>query len=114
MPTALPDDPTHTDLVNACLLELSARGVLAWSNRTGAHQIEDRFIRFGLKGSSDILAVVPPIGRLLAVECKTGKGRQRKEQRAFQRAVNRAGGLYVVARSVDDLPVSHLPRRIAA
>lgn len=94
---------THTELVNATLVALSARGILCWSNKTGAgFTLQGNFLRFGLPGSSDILGCIPPTGRLLAVECKTGNATQRKGQREFEAAVRRCGGLYIVARAPAD------------
>ena len=67
----------HSKLVNQCLVALSRAGALAWKNHTGvARSFSGNVIRFGLNGSADILAVIPPHGRLAAIECKTGKGRQ--------------------------------------
>lgn len=97
---------THSELVNACLLELSGRGVMCWKNQTGVARAMDnpqRIIKFGLKGSADILGVMPG-GRAIAVECKTGTGRQHGKQPQFQKAFETRGGLYVLARSIDDLP----------
>lgn len=94
---------THGDLVNACLLALTEEGVLAWDNQTGAAKIQDRFIHFGLKGSSDILGCLPPTGRLIGVECKVGRDRQRDRQKGFQKAVERCGGLYLLVRDVPSL-----------
>ena len=42
-------------------------------------------------------------GRALAIEVKDAKGRQRPEQVAFQKAWESRGGLYILARSVDDV-----------
>lgn len=89
---------THGDLVNEILLEISPLG-LAWSNRTGAIKTEDRFLRYGLVGSSDILACIK--GRFVAIEAKVGKDPQRKHQADFETAVVAAGGIYILARAVD-------------
>jgi hypothetical protein len=91
---------THADLVNKLLLAVSPFG-LAWSNPTGALKTDDRFIRFGLPGSSDILLVKAPDGRLVAIEAKVGRDEWRKKQRNFAAAVERAGGIYILARSTD-------------
>jgi len=90
----------HSDLVNQILLYLSPLGV-AWSNATGAVKTEDRFLRYGLKGSSDILACIG--GRFVGVEVKVGRDRQHPEQAKFERAIVNAGGVYILARSVDDV-----------
>lgn len=97
---------TESQLVNACLQLLLVMGIPAWRNNSGATKIGKRFIRFGMKGSSDILGVLPPSGRFLAVECKQPKGRTTPDQDAFLSAVNEAGGLGFVVRSVDELEES--------
>jgi hypothetical protein len=87
----------------ACLEYLAARGVFAWSNNTGAVRVDGkRFVRFGMKGSPDILGVTNG-GRILCVETKSERGRQTAEQREFEEAVRERGGVYVVAKSVLDL-----------
>lgn len=90
----------HSDLVNEILLYLSPLG-MAWSNNTGAIKTEDRFLRYGLKGSADILACID--GRFVAVEAKCGRDKQQPEQIRFQTAIEKAGGIYILARSVDDV-----------
>ena len=93
----------HSKLVNECLVELSRAGVLAWKNHTGAgRSFAGNVMRFGLKGSADILAVLPPNGRFAAIECKTGSGVQKTQQQKFEKAVLLRGGLYLVARSAAD------------
>lgn len=53
-------------------------------------------------GSSDLIGFTDT-GRFVAVEVKTAKGITTKEQQAFLQTVIRAGGIGIVARSVDDL-----------
>lgn len=95
----------ESDLVKACLTYLELRGVFAWRNNTTA--VYDpkikRFRRMGsMKGVSDILGILHH-GRLLCVECKVGRGKQTKDQVAFQVAVEAHGACYVLARGLDDL-----------
>jgi hypothetical protein len=93
---------THGDLVNEVTLALSAAGALAWKNNTGVlRDVNNRPVRYGCVGSPDVLACVK--GRFVGVECKVGKDRQRTEQKAFAAATDRAQGLYILARSVDDV-----------
>jgi hypothetical protein len=73
-----------------------------WRQNTGAVKVEDRFIRFGVKGCADILGLIAPTGRLLAIEVKGPHGKLSPAQEAFGVMVRRFGGLYVVARSVED------------
>lgn len=91
---------THADLVNAILLTVSPLGI-AWNNPTGALKVEDRFIRYGCPGSPDILGCIK--GRFVGIEAKVGKDRQSPKQTDFAAAVRRAGGVYILARSVDDV-----------
>lgn len=73
-----------------------------WKNTTGTAKIDDRFVRFGHKGSADILGIMMG-GRFLAIEVKTGRAVQTVEQQTYQRIVEMMGGLYVLARSVEDV-----------
>jgi hypothetical protein len=93
----------ESDVLRACLEYLAVKGVFAWRNNTGGVRVDGkRFVRFGIRGSPDILGVMPD-GRFLGVEAKSAKGRLTAEQREFGEAVTRRGGVYVVARSVLDL-----------
>ena len=59
-------------------------------------------MRFGKKGSNDILGVLPG-GRFLAVECKAKGGRLSPEQKQFLANVQELGGLAVVVRGWQEL-----------
>jgi hypothetical protein len=59
-----------------------------------------RRVRFGTLGQADIDGVHRGIG--IQVESKTQTGRQTDEQAKFQRAWERAGGVYVLARSPEE------------
>lgn len=95
----------HTVLRDACLQWLRLQGLQAWPNNTGAARIGGRWVRFGVKGLPDVLAILPEPrpGVLLGVECKTGKAAQTAEQRVVQANLTRAGAVYCVARDVRDL-----------
>ena len=85
-------------VLDGCLRYLEVRGIYHWRNNTGAVQIAPgRFMRFGKKGSSDILAVLPG-GRLLCVECKAKGGRLSPEQKQFLADVRELGGLALIVR----------------
>jgi len=92
----------HTDLVRSILLEISPLG-LCWSNDTVglAYDRNGRPFKAGLTGSSDILACIK--GRFVGIECKTGKGSLSTPQRRFRDAVAKAGGIFIEARSVDQV-----------
>ena len=56
---------------------------------------------FSKPGDPDIIADVD--GRFLAIEAKTKTGRQRPEQVLCEKKVTESGGLYIIARSVEDV-----------
>ena len=94
---------THKDLVNAVLLYLSRVG-LAWVNQTGVAEADGRVIRFGFVGSPDVIGMVRGLGgRFIGVECKTGSGTQSKPQRIFEATAQANGGIYILARDVEDV-----------
>jgi hypothetical protein len=82
--------------------------LVIWRNNTGVALFGRTRVSYGLKGSSDLIGLRQPAGQLIAIECKAARGRQTKEQVAFQRMVERLGGLYVLARSVDDVRAAGL------
>jgi hypothetical protein len=104
-------------VLKACLHLLRLRGLLAW--RSNNVPVYDRargcFRAFaGLKGVSDILAVLPVAGRdgagaprefgvLCAVECKSPGGRLSPDQKWFLDRVRESGGLAFCVRSAAEL-----------
>ena len=55
------------------------------------------------RGWPDITACLPPDGTLLAIECKSARGRLRPEQVETIAQLEDAGALTVVARSLEDV-----------
>jgi hypothetical protein len=83
---------------------LKLRQIKAWSNPSGAVRIRPgKFMSFGRKGSADIIGLLPPDGKFLAVETKAPDGRLSPEQREFLEMIKQQGGLAVVARSWTDI-----------
>ncbi len=63
-------------------------------------------VKFGVPGTADVIGLIWPSGRMLAIEVKSATGKLRKAQETFRRVVEKYGGLYIVARSlaeVDDI-----------
>jgi hypothetical protein len=89
-------------IVAQCLEWLALHRVFAWRNNTGAGRIDGRWIRYGHPGSGDILGILPS-GLFLSVECKTPTGRQAKQQKLFQKMIERNCGVYILARNAADL-----------
>lgn len=59
-------------------------------------------VLFGVPGQADISGLLLG-GRRLEIEVKSRRGVQSKEQIAFKGMIESMGGLYVLARSVDDV-----------
>ena len=69
---------------------------------TGGAVLRGRFVRFGVPGTADICGIIAPTGRMLMIEVKALTGKQREAQVTMQRVVTAMGGLYVVARSLEE------------
>jgi hypothetical protein len=90
--------PTESSLVKACLQLLQLRRIPCWRQNTGCAAFagpagRKRFVRFSTPGAADVLGVLPPSGRLLAVEVKRPGGKLTAAQAAFIDHVRAAGGL---------------------
>ena len=59
-------------------------------------------VRFGTPGQGDISGLVLPSGRRLEIECKA-RTKQSDDQKSFQKMIVSFGGVYVLARSLDDV-----------
>lgn len=80
---------------------LAIKGIYAWRNNTGAVKTETGFVRFGKRGSSDIIGILDD-GRFLAIECKSKRGRTTPEQDEFIEDINSRGGVAFVAHDVGE------------
>lgn len=80
------------------------RKLLAANERQQAIRTLDgvRAIRFNLNGQADLTGVTPD-GRRLEIEVKSRNGVQSKHQKAFQQMIETTGGVYILARSVEDV-----------
>jgi len=104
----------ETKIQTRIMLALSEAECIVWRNESALtwvgrviHQQGDtvtlanaRRLRAGLcTGSSDLVGIHKPTGRMIAIEVKTGTGRATSEQRVFLEAVRSAGGIAGIARS---------------
>lgn len=78
------------------------REMRLWRANVGVARIGNRVVHFGVPGQADLTGILPG-GVRLEVEVKSADGRQTEEQRNFQRMIERFGGVYVLARSVEDV-----------
>ncbi len=92
---------SETSILHDVLLALGRHPKCkVWRCNTGA--LADhmgRVVRFGVPGCADVIGMLVPSGRFLAVEVKTATGKQSDQQRKFQLMTERAGGVYVLVRS---------------
>jgi hypothetical protein len=93
---------SEADIQARILVAITALpGAFFYRNNTGAaFTREGRMIRFGLAGAPDILGCYR--GRAIGIEVKAPRGGQREAQRRWQASIERAGGVYILARSVND------------
>ncbi len=94
---------TTTNALTKSIIDyLTSKGALAWRNNTGAYKPDDkRFIRYGTRGSGDIFAVYR--GKFYSIEVKTGSDWVRDSQDEWMDKVEAAGGIAVIARSLQDV-----------
>lgn len=96
-------DPSEAFIQAEILLAIGRLpGALFWRNNTGAYKDRTgRLIRYGLVGSPDIIGCYH--GRFVGIEVKAAIGKQADEQKRFQTACERAGGIYILARSAAEV-----------
>ena len=75
--------------------------LVIWRNESGVAQHGKRYVRYGLcKGSSDVIGILKPHGRFIAIEIKKPGGRIRPEQVLFVELINSMGGYAEIVDSV--------------
>ena|SRR3990167_11558175 len=93
------------DIQRTILDYLLLKRIFHWRNNTGAFASEYKgkksFIRFGALGSPDIFILIQ--GIIYACEVKNEKGKQSDGQKAFQQGFEKAGGVYFIARTLEDV-----------
>lgn len=77
-------------------------GLRLWRANVGVARIGGRVVSFGIPGQADLTGIVPD-GRRLEIEVKSAVGRQSPQQRSFQEMIERFHGIYILAKSVDDV-----------
>jgi len=108
---------TEQEIQNKILQYLSLKNIVAWRNNTGAMTKQNKkthkiyFVRFGVKGQSDITGILPD-GRRLEIEVKKPgylkhlskkKRWHLEEQQTYQDMINKNNGLAFCALCVEDV-----------
>lgn len=81
--------------------KIQGEPLLYWRNNTGAGYVRGRWVSWGLRGSTDILCCYR--GRMVGIECKASNGEQSEVQKTFQYNLEKAGGVYVIAKTIDNV-----------
>lgn len=101
------------DVVNACI-----RLLLLWqceahrNNSGGLKDANGRWVRFGKKGSGDILACSPH-GRWVEIECKWGRNEASDDQLARADIIRSKGGIFLFVRNNTEELEKHKDRILA-
>jgi hypothetical protein len=68
------------------------------------HGEREDVVRYGVggNGGADLLGILAPTGRWIALELKNESGRASKEQEQFLALIRRMGGFGAVVRSIDE------------
>ena len=94
----------ETPIIRDILDALEQLGVEAFRAQSGRVRVRGGWMVLCPEGTADILGYLPPAATMFGVECKTPGGRHplTDEQQAWGERLVRAGGLYVVARTVGE------------
>ena len=108
--------PKEKDIQTAICEYLTLRGIFHWRANTGGSAYPGkngkmRYVKYGFKGVADIIgirhyyqaATKKDFGQFIAIEVKRPGGKPSLDQVALQQAVEAHGGIYILARSVDDV-----------
>ena len=96
--------PPESAVLRSCLAYLRLRGHFVIRVNGGAFRTErGGYVRCtDTPGCADIPGAARD-GKPLAVECRSARGKQSPEQKQFQAGWEERGGLYVIARGIDNL-----------
>jgi hypothetical protein len=96
---------TEKELQKLILDYLAVKRIFHYRNNSGVmfseYKGKKRMVRFGTTGSPDIIVVQN--GIYVGIEVKNATSVQNEAQVDFQQALEKAGGRYILARSLDDV-----------
>jgi hypothetical protein len=96
---------TEKELQKLILDYLAVKRIFHYRNNSGVmfseYKGKKRMVRFGATGSPDIIVVQN--GIYVGIEVKNATSVQNEAQVEFQQALEKAGGRYILARSLDDV-----------
>lgn len=93
------------ELIKTISEYLAIKKKFFWRQNSGAVVLENkgkkRFVRYGVTGAPDIFVLHE--GTLFGLEAKVGKNKQQQSQKDFETGFTKAGGIYKVVRSLDEV-----------
>ena len=90
------------DIQRTILDYLLVKRIFHWRQNSGAFKTDaGGFYRIGIVGAPDIFILRK--GIIYACEVKNEKGKQSESQKAFQEQFEKAGGVYFIARTLEDV-----------
>jgi len=95
-------EKTETEIQREIIDYLHSRGIYCWRNNTGTIKVRSRYIKFGYKGSPDIIGLTQK-GVFFGVEVKKSGGSMSEEQKQFREAILTSNGIYIKATCIEDL-----------
>ena len=107
----------HEELQKACLTLLAFYKIPATALYTGPRVRPRAEGGFELRpnrsnvGISDVMACLPPAGRLILIECKTGRAQRTPEQIEKHNRFRAAGAHCITVRTIDELKQLLRPAR---
>lgn len=99
----------EAQIQKAIMEYLTAKGIFHFKvNTTGIYKKSTgSYIPSGSVGCPDIICIVPNpkygIGRFIGIEVKAPNGKVSESQKKFGANIEASGGMYIVARSIDDV-----------
>lgn len=98
--------PTN-ELTTRILNFLFSAGIFCWRQNVAPIPIQREglvvgFRSGGISGQPDIVAILPPTGRYLGIEVKTGFDRLRPGQVSFRENSTHCGAAYLEVKTFDD------------
>lgn len=96
--------PSQTNKTQQYILNFFfQRKILAWRQNNGLIPIGNNSFKAAMvKGLPDIIAIMPPDGRFLGIEVKTGKDVVSPSQEAFRQHTELMGGTVMIVKDTED------------
>ena len=83
------------------------RGI-AWSNQVGHFKVGGRYIRQGIAGLPDVIALLPN-GETIYIEIKIGKDKLSNSQEHFKKYCDSIGAKYYIVKTTEDIETIRMP-----